>query len=91
MKILPTLYHDFVEFFCQTRRWREAVTIVHHLDHLLGVIIHVISIPLFFMVAYIWVGVAFKWFVSETPYLVHDTPKAPHITGRGVLLVVDSL
>ena len=30
-----------------------------------------------------------KWFVSETPYLIHDTTKAPHITGSGVLLVVD--
>ena len=30
-----------------------------------------------------------KWSVSETPYLIHDTTKAPHITGSGVLLVVD--
>jgi hypothetical protein len=48
-------------------------------------------IILFLMISYIWVGVAFKWFVSETPYLIHDTPKAPYITGRGVLLVVDGL
>ena len=32
-----------------------------------------------------------EWFVSETPYLIHDTTKAPHITGSGVLLVVNSL
>ena len=33
----------------------------------------------------------FKWFMSKTPYLVHDTAKAPHITGSGVLLVVEGL
>ena len=33
----------------------------------------------------------FKRFVSETPYLIHDTAKAPHITGSGVLLVVEGL
>ena len=33
----------------------------------------------------------FKWFVSQTPYLIHEHTKAPHITGRGVLLVVKCL
>ena len=33
----------------------------------------------------------FKWGVSETPYLIHEAPKAPHITGCGVLLVVEGL
>ena len=37
------------------------------------------------------VCVLFKWFVSETPYLIHDTAKAPHVTGSGVLLVVECL
>ena len=37
------------------------------------------------------VGVFLKRFVSETPYLIHDTTKAPHITGSGVLLVMDGL
>jgi len=37
------------------------------------------------------IGVLFKWFVSETPYLIHEAPKAPHITGCGVLLVVEGL
>ena len=32
-----------------------------------------------------------KWFMSKTPYLIHDTAKAPHITGSGVLLVVNGL
>ena len=32
-----------------------------------------------------------KRFVSETPYLIHHTTKAPHITGCGVLLVMESL
>ena len=33
----------------------------------------------------------FKWFVSQAPYLIHEHTKAPHITGRGVLLVVKCL
>ena len=37
------------------------------------------------------VVVAFKWFVSQTPYLIHDHPIAPHITGCGVLPIVQSL
>ena len=37
------------------------------------------------------VGVALKWFVSQTPYLVHETSKTPHITGCRVLLIVYSL
>ena len=37
------------------------------------------------------VGVPFKWFVSQTPYLVHESPIAPHITGSGVLLEIESL
>ena len=40
---------------------------------------------------YFWISKIFKRFVSETPYLIHDTTKAPHITGSGVLLVVNSL
>ena len=35
--------------------------------------------------------VGFKRLVSQTPYLIHDTAKAPHITGSGVLPVVDGL
>ena len=41
--------------------------------------------------AYIAIAVIFKRFVSETPYLIHDTTKAPHITGSGVLLVMNGL
>ena len=37
------------------------------------------------------IGVPFKWFVSQTPYLVHESAIAPHITGRGVLLEIESL
>ena len=37
------------------------------------------------------VGVALKWFVSQTPYLIHETPETPHITGCGVLLIMHSL
>jgi hypothetical protein len=37
------------------------------------------------------ISATFKRFVSETPYLIHDTTKAPHITGSGVLLVVEGL
>ena len=37
------------------------------------------------------VAIAFKWLVSKTPYLIHQTPKSPHITGCGVLLIVQSL
>ena len=40
---------------------------------------------------YILVGVSLKWLVSETPYLVHEAAKAPHVTGCGVLLVVECL
>ena len=32
-----------------------------------------------------------KWLVSKTPYLIHRTTKAPHITGCGILLVMESL
>ena len=42
-------------------------------------------------IAHICITVFFKWFVSETPYLIHEAPKAPHITGCGVLLVVEGL
>ena len=41
--------------------------------------------------AYINIGELLKWFVSKTPYLIHDTAKAPHITGRRILLVVYGL
>ena len=45
-----------------------------------------------FYVSYnLCVGMLLKWFVSETPYLIHDTAVAPHITGSGVLLVVEGL
>ena len=37
------------------------------------------------------VGVSLKWLVSETPYLVHEAAKAPHVTGCGILLVVQGL
>ena len=40
---------------------------------------------------YLKVALKFKWLVSHTPYLIQQTPIAPHITGCGVLLVVDSL
>ena len=29
--------------------------------------------------------------MSEAPYLIHEAAIAPHVTGRGVLLVVDGL
>ena len=41
--------------------------------------------------SYFWISMIFKWLVSKTPYLIHDTTKAPHVTGSGVLLVVDGL
>ena len=40
---------------------------------------------------YFWIGMVFERLMSETPYLIHDTTKAPHITGSGVLLVMNSL
>ncbi len=33
----------------------------------------------------------FEWGMPQTPYLIHDTTKAPHITGSGVLLIVNCL
>ena len=36
-------------------------------------------------------GVSLKGLVSKTPYLIHHTTKAPHITGCGILLVMESL
>ena len=36
-------------------------------------------------------GIFLERFVPETPYLIHYTTKAPHITGCGVLLVMESL
>ena len=41
--------------------------------------------------SYLLVGVALKWFVSQTPYLIHETSKTPYITGCGVLFIVQSL
>ena len=37
------------------------------------------------------VGVPLKWLVSQTPYLIHESAIAPHITGSGVLLEIESL
>jgi len=37
------------------------------------------------------IGIALKWFVSQTPYLVHQNTIAPHITGSGVLPIQQSL
>ena len=37
------------------------------------------------------VGVPLKWFVSQAPYLVHESAIAPHVTGSGVLLEIESL
>ena len=37
------------------------------------------------------ISVFFKRFVSKTPYFVHDCTETPHITGSGVLAVVDGL
>ena len=37
------------------------------------------------------VGVSLKWLVSQAPYLVHESAIAPHITGSGVLPVVQCL
>ena len=37
------------------------------------------------------VGVSLKWLVSQAPYLVHESAIAPHITGSGVLLEIESL
>ena len=36
-------------------------------------------------------GKVLKRSVSKTPYLIHDTTEAPHITGSGVLIVVNGL
>ena len=40
---------------------------------------------------YLVVGEVVKWFHAKCPYFVHDHSKAPHVTGSGVLLVVESL
>ena len=50
---------------------------------------HAILVHLY--VRYLMVSLVFKWFVSQTPYLKHESTKAPHITGCGVLLVVEGL
>ena len=49
------------------------------------------SSPLAIILLYMSIIVAFKRLVTETPYLIHSASKAPHITGSGVLLVVNSL
>ena len=43
------------------------------------------------MQSHLIISVPFIWLVSKTPYLIHDHSKAPHITGCGVLLKVQSL
>jgi len=43
------------------------------------------------IVTYFRVLFIFKWFMSQTPYLIQDDSIAPHITGCGILLVVNSL
>ena len=40
---------------------------------------------------YLWICVPFKWFVSQTPYLVNHSSIAPHITGIGVPLEMQTL
>ena len=40
---------------------------------------------------YLIVTAVLIWFVSQTPYLIHDNTEAPHITGCGVLLKLESL
>ena len=87
---LPALNHDFVEFFCQSRRGRENVTLIHFFHCLQEKIVNIIIYG-DFITCNLCIAEKFKRFVSETPYLIHDTTKAPHITGSGVLLVVESL
>ena len=96
--------HDLVEFLCQSRRGREAIALVNHFDDLWEcmvvstiIILHNCAYPVritlisVIMCSNLRIAISFKWFVSETPYLIHDTTKAPHITGSGVLLVVEGL
>ena len=40
---------------------------------------------------HLYIGQLVVWLDTQCPYFIHDHSKAPHVTGSGVLLVVESL
>ena len=40
---------------------------------------------------HLYIGHLVVWLDTQCPYFIHDHSKAPHVTGSGVLLVVESL
>jgi hypothetical protein len=85
----PALYHNLVKLFrCSWRRW-EAVALFYCIEHLYQR--EKKSRSILILLAHLIIGKIRKWSMPQTPYLIHDTAKAPHITGSGVLIIVDSL